>query len=319
MFLSCDWGTSSFRIRLVSTATLDVVAEEISDAGVATVFKQWQQKQEEDRLSFYLAFLHQQIATLEQKLKRSLQNIPLIISGMASSTIGMTEIAYKQAPFQVNGSDLEVKKLKASSFFPREVYIISGVKTDTDVMRGEETQLVGCLSENESETNEEIVVLPGTHSKHVLVKGKEAVSFQTFMTGEFFDLLSQKSILSRSVEQGGDFQQEQNRQSFEMGLMEIAQSGLLQAAFRVRTNQLFGKLSKEQNYYYLSGMLIGAEISELLEKNVPITVVSNQQLIDLYREAFRVLMPSKAIRTMNETKATIRGQFEIYSRSKEKE
>ena len=31
----------------------------------------------------------------------------------------------------------------------------------------------------------------------------------------------------------------------------------------VRTNQLFEKYSGEENYYYLSGLLIGNELSEI--------------------------------------------------------
>jgi 2-dehydro-3-deoxygalactonokinase len=38
---------------------------------------------------------------------------------------------------------------------------------------------------------------------------------------------------------------------------------ILRAAFLVRTNQLLAKLSKKENYFYLSGLMIGAEIKDL--------------------------------------------------------
>lgn len=42
-FLSCDWGTSSFRLRLIDAATLQPKVESNSDEGVASVFEKWQQ------------------------------------------------------------------------------------------------------------------------------------------------------------------------------------------------------------------------------------------------------------------------------------
>jgi 2-keto-3-deoxy-galactonokinase len=43
-----------------------------------------------------------------------------------------------------------------------------------------------------------ILCLPGTHAKWVQISAEEVVSFQTFMTGELFDLLSH-SVLRHSV------------------------------------------------------------------------------------------------------------------------
>jgi 2-dehydro-3-deoxygalactonokinase len=116
-FLSCDWGTSSFRLRLVSTPTLQILAEERTDDGIAAVFNLWKEKKEgeEDRLNFYLTILKKKIKSLEQQLSSSLENIPIIISGMASSTIGMIEIPYKPLPFHLNGSDLITKKIDKAS------------------------------------------------------------------------------------------------------------------------------------------------------------------------------------------------------------
>lgn len=317
MFLSCDWGTSSFRLRLVSAATQEVIAEETSDAGIATVFSLWQQQSKADRVSFYLRFLQQTIVSLEQKLNHSLQQVPLIISGMASSTIGMMEIAYKESPFLLDGSDLKIEMLNATPSFPHDIYLISGVKTNDDVMRGEETQLIGSLQNKDLQVTEQIVILPGTHSKHVFVKGNQAVSFQTYMTGEFFDLLSQKSVLSFSVEKGSGFNDEENQKSFGEGVTDSKKHNLLHGSFLVRTAQLFGKFSKQQNFYYLSGLLIGTELREVTDKaGIPITLVGNGSLLSLYREAFRCLLPGKIINVVDGTDAVVRGHSQIFRRLK---
>jgi 2-dehydro-3-deoxygalactonokinase len=319
-FLSCDWGTSFFRLRLVAIDTGATVAEVSSSEGIAAVFKQWQQKTEERRLLFYLAVIQRHITLLEQKVNISLQHLPLIVSGMASSTIGMIEVGYKELPFSVDGSDLAVHTIVASEDFPHDVYVLSGAKTGDDVMRGEETQVIGCMPADGSGPEEQIVILPGTHSKHIMLKEEKAVAFQTYMTGEFFEILSQKSILSVSVEGGGGLLDEKNRQGFERGVLDSQQFNLLHACFRVRTNQLFQKMDRQQNYYYLSGLLIGAEVQELIKKAaIPITLVCNEQLKSFYAEAFQLTLGDKKIKTVNADEAIVRGQMRIYAHFKEKE
>ncbi|MBD0284089.1 MAG: 2-dehydro-3-deoxygalactonokinase [Flavisolibacter sp.] len=318
-FLSCDWGTSTFRLRLVETENLAIIGEESSHGGIAATFEQWQQytNDKENRVLFYLAIVQKHLTLLEQKVKTPLQHVPLIISGMASSTIGMMEVPYKELPFATDGSDLTVQTIKASSDFPHDIYLISGSKTDSDVMRGEETQLVGCI--NESMSNEEqLFIFPGTHSKHITVKNNKVVAFQTYMTGEFFDLLSTKSILSVSVKEGRGIQDENNRQSFEKGVLDSQQFNLLHCCFLVRTNQLFQKLERQQNYYYLSGLLIGVEIGALVSKNPAfVTLVSNVRLEPYYVKALRLLLATENIKTESADKAMIRGQFRIYSHWKQ--
>lgn len=312
-FLSCDWGTSAFRLRLVETGALTTVAEVISNDGIANVFKQWQQNGLEDRISFYLTVVQKHISLLEQKAKFPVKNMPLIISGMASSTIGMVELDYKELPFSVDGSDLEVKKIEPRHDLPHDVFLISGVKSDSDAMRGEETQLVGYMSQAEGKTAEQIVLLPGTHSKHVVVKNGKAVEFKTYMTGEFFELLSQRSVLSVSVEKGGSFGSDANRRSFEKAVLDSRKFNLLHGSFRVRTNQLFNKLNKQENYHYLSGLLIGSELQGLAEKSTaPITLVGNDPLLSFYLQALKLLLPNRNIELENSDRAIVKGHSLIY-------
>jgi 2-dehydro-3-deoxygalactonokinase len=311
-FLSCDWGTSIFRLRLIETATLKTLAQESSNLGIATVFRQWQQSANANRLSFYLSILQQQILLLEQKCNTSLQALPVVVSGMASSTIGMMEIAYKDLPFATNGSDLIIEKISTTKIFQHDLYLLSGVKTVDDVMRGEETQVVGTLTD--AEAGEQIIILPGTHSKHVFIKEGKAVSFHTYMTGELFELLSQKSLLAVSVEEGGEWLQEQNRHYFERGVVDSQEMNFLNACFRVRTNDLFQKMNRRQNYYYLSGLLIGTELMTLTNTSFSsLMLVSNETLKPLYFDALCLLLPGREIRTINADEAIVRGQLRIVS------
>lgn len=310
-FLSCDWGTSSFRLRWVNSESLSVLTEQSSNQGIVGVFRQWQQQSGQSRTSFYLGVVKRHIYQMEQRLKVSLQNIPLVISGMASSSLGIMELEYKDLPFATDGSDLKVYKISSSGDFPHEVLLISGVSTKHDVMRGEETQLIGCLDKNRGD---QIVILPGTHSKHVFVRNGKVEGFKTYMTGECFELFASKSILYASVEKGGDINDLGNLTSFEKGLLDSQQFNLLHACFRVRTNVLLEKMDLQQNYYYLSGLLIGTELHDLIANETSsITLVSNDLLSVLYVLAIKYLLPDRNLKIENVDLAIVKGHFMMFN------
>src|SRR5688500_15787071 len=100
-FFSCDWGTTAFRLRLVEVAGLKIIAEESNQQGIAETYQRWKQsgKNEELRLTFYLDIIEEYIKAIEQKFNTSFKHTPVVISGMASSTIGMMELPYKHLPF----------------------------------------------------------------------------------------------------------------------------------------------------------------------------------------------------------------------------
>jgi 2-dehydro-3-deoxygalactonokinase len=235
---------------------------------------------------FYQSIIADQLGKLQEKVAFSLRDMPVIISGMASSNIGMVELPYKMLPFAVDGSDLELKRIAATESFRHETIIVSGARTHHDVMRGEEIQLIGCDIRSDEE---HIYILPGTHSKHVTVKDNRVIDFKTYMTGEFFHLLSQQSILSKSVEEDRQQLSGDNLKGFEEGVMRSTHDNLLHNAFLVRTNHLFGQLTKEVNYHYLSGLLIGTELKELAKGKTSLTVVGNEVMGKYYAVALQRL------------------------------
>jgi 2-dehydro-3-deoxygalactonokinase len=319
-FLSCDWGTSSFRLRYVDIVSLQF-SSAASPKGIVKCFELWKQtgRKEEDRFSFYLDVIREHIRILEGQLSVSLKNIPLVISGMASSSLGMIEVPYKELPFRADGSNLEVKRIKAIPGFDHDLLMISGAKTDDDVMRGEETQLAGCIHQEEEER---LFIFPGTHSKHVEVKNGSVTGFKTYMTGDFFDILSQKSILSATVREGDGLNSDNNEESFEKGIMASARSNLLHSSFLVRTNHLFNKLTAQENYYYLSGLLIGTELREIpgiTHKNITLVVTGEMKLF--YLTALKVLGAQEDrsfLNVENADTALIKGQLKIWDSSRKK-
>ena len=102
--LSCDWGTTSFRLRLIDVDTAKVLQEVKTLEGINAVHNEWlaTKKNEEIRLNFYRSFIQTQV----EKMNIDLKDIPVIVSGMASSTIGMKELPYAKLPLKIEAGSL---------------------------------------------------------------------------------------------------------------------------------------------------------------------------------------------------------------------
>lgn len=317
--LCCDWGTSSFRLRLVDATDYSVIAEHQSGEGVAGTFKSWQAAGSPNRFDFYAVKLKAAIKQLSDNSSMNLDDIPVLVSGMASSSIGMEEIPYAILPFAADGSQASARIFKDFNGLGNALVVVSGVKSDSDVMRGEEAQLIGLF--NLDETSEAIskntlFVFPGTHSKHILVQEGQVTNFKTYMTGEIFNILSEHSILKDSIVNGGDLSMPDNLSAFKSGVSAAGSSNLLNTLFTVRTNQLFAKFSKEQNAIYLSGLLIGTELREIAaNSSEQLVICSGKHLYGHYQAASEVLNLTKDIIFIKPDlidKATIAGQIQIF-------
>ena len=311
-FISCDWGTSSFRLRLVEIAGAKIITEESSDQGIAKVFESWKHTGQQGslRFAFFLERITQSIQSMEGRLKYSLDKYPLVISGMACSTLGMIDLPYKEVPFSTDGSDLVTQVIGANNDFKHDIIFISGARTESDAMRGEETQVIGCIHNEQAQLN----IFPGTHSKHVMVKNGKVVDIKTYMTGEFFAVLSEKSILSASIERTSETKTQKDN-AFEAGVKASLLANLLNSSFKVRTNYLFQKFSRPENYHYLSGLLIGTELRELVGVRCGISLVTNSYLLSQYETAYNLVMNGAGrLNIQNADEAMINGQLKVLNR-----
>ena len=153
-------------------------------------------------------------------------------------------------------------------------------------MRGEEVQIFGALQL--AGRDNATLVLPGTHSKWVQVQGGRVLQFQTFMTGEVFALMSQHSILGKTLDLSGAF----DATVFLQGIAQSQQSGsVLHHLFAVRTLGLFERLSAAQLPSYLSGLLIGEELraQAVSIPTSPVLVMGSQALTLRYTLALEHL------------------------------
>lgn len=322
--LSCDWGTSSFRLRYVEVATGRIEAEVTSSEGIATIFGAFQQgvqqkgTKPENRIDFYREYLSSQIQLLASKLSVSLSGAPVLISGMASSSIGMQELPYAQLPFPVDGTGVHLFHLPSQDTFPHDILLISGVKSEEDVMRGEETQLIGLAGTFKPE--EAIYIFPGTHSKHMYVQNQQMTAFKTYMTGEVFGAISSHTILQNSIEKPAEDNFDTYSSVFAEGVTAARRKGnLLHSLFAVRTQDLFKKFTRQQNYYFLSGLLIGQELLDLQKQpDTSILICCATNLLPYYATAIESLSYTARTRIVLADiidRIVVQGQLQILRKS----
>jgi 2-dehydro-3-deoxygalactonokinase len=272
--IAIDWGTSNVRARLVDEAGV-LLAERRSDDGIA-------------RLA---AGDHE--AAFE-RLVSGWPEVPAIMAGMIGSRQGWHEVAYLACPAATGA--LVQAVIRFASAGGRPVAIVPGVMLrsplrDGDVMRGEETQIVGLVDRDPGFVG--VAVMPGTHSKWVSIAGGTIGDFQTVMTGELFDLIAHKSFLRHSVAQdAGDLTASPD---FALAVRRTVAEGLpfLAALFSVRARALLGDTRPDDNLAYLSGLIIGGEIAAALATarltpGAALRIIGSQSLGRAYARALAI-------------------------------
>jgi 2-dehydro-3-deoxygalactonokinase len=298
-FIHCDWGTTHLRLRVATVQSGEFAGECCWDEGIARIARR---APASHRAARFREALAGSLQLLGQRSPQALAALPIVISGMASSSIGWQELPYAHVPWRLDGADLvwrELEPLAAGSSRHR-VLLISGVRSATDVMRGEETQALGLyqLASTVPLLGRSVAILPGTHSKHLDVRDGSIVSFQTFMTGELFDVLSRHSILRHSV---GDLARQeptapdlggQRRGPFLAGVRDAGTLPLSAMLFRARTRQVLDGADAASNADYLSGLLIGAELSYLAgaeHRETPLILCAGAAVATQYAAACEAL------------------------------
>jgi 2-dehydro-3-deoxygalactonokinase len=293
-WVAVDWGTSNVRAWGISADGLTTFSAE-SDKGMSRLSP----AQFSDALGDLLA------GELSANDSGSTE---IIVCGMAGARQGWLEAPYIDAPANLNtllhGA---VRPTDPSGRFSPS--ILPGVAQRSagreDVMRGEETQLLGLLALQPGFSG--VVVLPGTHSKWVLVDDGKLTRFSTALTGELFELLSAHSVLRHTVNgtQSGEEADEGFAAGVDIGIETPDQ--LMASLFRARAASLLSGRSAEWCRGYLSGLLIGSEIGAHRSwlSGVELPLIGSRKLAERYRTAFsRAGTPSRLI---DATEATLAG------------
>jgi 2-dehydro-3-deoxygalactonokinase len=265
--IALDWGSTRLRAFLLGDGG-EVLATRQSNDGAATLKGAEQ----------YAAAL----VALVGDWREQHPQLRLLACGMVGSQYGWREAPYVRCPADAAALAGQVLKLDD------QLSIVPGLVDDAaqpDVMRGEETQIVGALALHPELAEDACLVLPGTHSKWARVQAGRVTGFATHMTGELFALLRQHSVLNRLMPADGS--SPASPEAFLKGVDTAReQGGLGHQLFAVRTLGLFKQLAPEQLPDYLSGLLIGHELaSELRGRQSRLALVGDPALCARYAQA----------------------------------
>ena len=308
-FTAIDWGTTEFRLAVVDAPSMTARHELRRPAGVA-----------HHGLSAAAAAEHcaRFLAGVLAELPTAYAGAPVVVSGMASSALGLRELPYARLPLDPAAPDLR------SAWVPlpggRRVLLISGLRGPEDVMRGEEVQALGLADWLRAGAGggPATLLLPGTHCKHLTFDGRRYTAFRTYLTGERFALLAERSLLRHAVRPGP--LDATARAAFAAGVGEGAAGRLAERLFGLRARQLDGRGSPVDRYHYLSGLLIGEELRELAADGGPVFLAAAGPLAEAYGLALEQLLgPERVHRTTADEleRATRRAQGRLLAAATE--
>jgi 2-dehydro-3-deoxygalactonokinase len=216
-------------------------------------------------------------------------SVPVFLIGTVGADIG-----WRQAPYVSCPTNKENMLSAAISFEARDIQftILPGLSCLNrhklpDIMRGEETQLFGFLSQQTGKPKEQLICLPGTHTKWALLKDQRIESFVTSPVGELFEVLCNHSVLL-----GPTNNQLWCNDSFTNGLKVGMRetSNLLHTLFATRAYQIIDKQSNSQAAGYLSGLLVGADVKAAMQDFhlfSHVAVIGSDHISSLYVEALK--------------------------------
>jgi 2-dehydro-3-deoxygalactonokinase len=261
-FIAVDWGTTNRRAYAIDTEG-NCIGELADDRGV-------------------LSIAAGGFETATGEIREKLGDRPMLLAGMIGSNRGWIEVPYVRCPAGLDELAQGILRSPDGS-----AVLVPGVAYEdsrVDIMRGEEVQILGAAADGEV-PQDCLVCHPGTHNKWIRLEAGRIVSFRTVMTGELFNLLKAKSILSdllsRQVEIG---------EAFLAGAREgLAGSGVTAELFETRARVLLGRMAAEDGASFISGLLIGEDVRIGLAAHPGIRVVAigRPDLTALYAAALK--------------------------------
>ncbi|HKQ46221.1 MAG TPA: 2-dehydro-3-deoxygalactonokinase [Rhizomicrobium sp.] len=278
-FIAADWGTSRLRLYLCDTGGHVLARAEGEGASVPDCAARF--------------------AVAVAAWDKAHGVLPAVLAGMVGSTIGWREVPYLKCPAKPSAIADAALRFQDGG---RAVAILPGLscKSGTgapDVMRGEETQILGALRlYPHLAKGRHIFCLPGTHAKWVAVADGAVLQIQTALSGELFELLRRHSVLARDS-------QEVDAQSpaFALGLdfaRQNRKADLLHLLFSARSRVVTGEMAKGDAASYLSGLVLGKDIGTaqiLLDIKGPVQLICTPSLASLYAKALSIYDMESAV------------------------
>jgi len=265
-FIAGDWGTSRLRLYLCDATGHVLARGEGEGASVQDCAGRF--------------------AAAVASWDKAHGKLPAVLGGMVGSTIGWREVPYLKCPARPGAIAGAAMRFEADG---RAIAILPGLsctgKTGApDVMRGEETQILGALRLHPAlAKGRHIFCMPGTHAKWVVVEDGAVIQFQTALSGELFELMRRHSVLARD---GGEVNAASPAFAKGLDFARVNEGAdLLHLLFSTRSRVVTGEMAKGDAASYLSGLVLGKDIGTaqaLLELKGTVQLICTQALAALY-------------------------------------
>jgi 2-dehydro-3-deoxygalactonokinase len=259
-FIAVDWGTTNRRAYMIDR-----------DGSCSDEFEDG-----EGVLSVPAGGFEAAVAEIRARMGDK----PMLLAGMIGSNRGWIEVPYAKCPAGLG--DLAAQLVWSPDGSAALVPGVAYLNDRADVMRGEEVQILGAAEAGEIPPDC-LVCHPGTHNKWIELRGGRIHRFRTVMTGELFNLLRDKSILSdllkAETEVGEAFRDGVGR--------SLGGAAITAELFETRARFLLGRSKAEDCASFVSGLLIGQDVRVGLERrsDLPVVVMGRPELTRLYAAA----------------------------------
>lgn len=277
-YITIDGGTSSTRVNLLKNG-------EISDSVKLNIGARASIESREKYVSAIKEAVDRIITRNDAEIER------ILASGMITSEFGLCNLPHINAPAGIEELHNAMCETTINEISDIPFVFMRGVKLDGqsvdcfDMMRGEETELMGIMKE---EYGECVYVLPGSHSKIIKTDSRgRIISFSTMLTGEMIASLSQGTILKDAVDLGV---KNINREYLLKGYEYTESDGINKALFKVRILKNNFNCSEEEVYSFFMGVVLCNEISNIIKEDAKTVVLGGREQI---KKAMALILKDK--------------------------
>ena len=305
IYLCIDGGTTNTRLHLVRDgAILETVRISLgARAGI------------EDRTALRHS-LRDAIPELLSRFSLSESDVRCILaSGMLTSEFGLYPVDHISAPAGIDELHRSLVETQLPDISPLPFVFVPGVKIrgtsyrETDVMRGEETELMG-ITRSVSDC---VFVLPGSHAKVIRTDEEGRITdFSTLLSGEMAAALSAHTILAGAVDLACPTI---SREYLLLGCEDAETMGLNRTLFKTRILKTQYSRTPEETYSYFLGAVLSGDLAEILRFDAATVILGGRASL---KNALSILLEEKScctVITLDESEADTavpRGMVRVY-------
>ena len=247
---------------------------------------------------------------LERNSVRAEEICRILASGMITSEAGICTLDHICTPCGIEEMSKNMYETVMPEISDIPFVFSRGVKTGScelerlDVMRGEETELLGLSEKVEKNC---LYVLPGSHSKLIYTDDSGRIAdISTALTGELISAVSRNTILKNSVSLNFA---SLNEEYLKFGYAYAKKNGITGAFFKVRVLDKFLHRSGDETYSFFIGSALQSEIDNMIGSEAEKIIVGGKSEL---RRPISILLSEYSDKEITEVEDDITGHAATY-------